>query len=295
MRVFLTGATGFIGSRILGQLQEAGHEVLGLTRSEAGERALIAAGAMVHRGTIDDPDSLRAGASMADAVIHTAFDHNFDNFLANCEQDARVITILGEALANRGPLIITSGTAMGERAPGVPATEDFFNIDAPNPRKMSEMAAQSLIDAGHDVRVIRLPQVHDTQRQGLLNGYIAWTQANGKAVYIGDGANRWAAGHVDDVARLYVLALERGISGHRYHAVGEEGVRALDAVTIIAEKMGVPMVSVDAQDAPNILGWLAMFVGTELPASSALTRERLGWKPMGPKLMEDLRSRNYVA
>lgn len=293
MKVFVTGATGFIGSRVTALLVAAGHEVTGLTRSDAGAEALASMGAKAHRGTLDDLEGLRAGAAMADAVIHTAFDHDFENFLANCAQDARAIAALGEGLGKNGPLIITSGTAMGESAPGVPATEDVFNSDAPNPRKMSEIAGQALTDAGHDVRVVRLPQVHDTERQGLLNGYIAWVNQNGMAAYVGEGHNRWAAAHVDDVARVYLLALEKGAAGERYNAVGEEGVAARDIVAMIADKIGVPMQSVDAADAQRVFGWVSMFIGTDLPASSVLTRQRLGWEPTGPSLIADLNARNY--
>lgn len=288
MRVFLTGATGFVGSRVLPLLTAAGHEVIGLTRSESGERALAAAGARAHRGTLEDLASLRSGAAAADAVIHTAFDHNFDNFAANCEKDRQVILAMGEALAGKGPLIITSGTAMGASKPGLPANEDYFNASSPNPRAASEIAAQSLIDAGHDVRVVRLPQVHDTQKQGLVSPYIAMARSRGSVPYVGDGSNRWSAAHVDDVVKVFALALERGRSGQRYHAVAEEGVAAREVAEAIAQRFDIPTVSVAAQDAEKEFGWLSMFVGSDLPASSALTRQRLGWTPQGPGLIADI-------
>jgi nucleoside-diphosphate-sugar epimerase len=294
MRVFLTGATGFIGSRILPELLAAGHQVIGLTRSDAGAQALIAAGAEVHRGTLEDPDSLRAGAAEADAVIHTAFDHDFANFLANCEKDRRAIAALGAALKGSDrPLLITSGTGMGNAAPGVPASEDVFNLDHPNPRSASEQAGAELRDAGVNVSVVRLPQVHDTVRQGLVTPYVAISRAKGVAAYVGDGGNRWPAGHVSDVARLYVLALERGVAGARYNAVAEEGIAARDIAAVVGAGLGVPVVSLAPEEAQAHFGWLAMFVGLDMPASSALTRERLGWTTSGPGLIADLERMDY--
>jgi len=295
MRVFLTGATGFIGTHLIPELLAAGHEVIGLTRSDAGERQLAKAGVAIHSGTLEDPDSLRRGAAQADAVIHAAFDHDFTNFLANCEKDRRAIAALGEALAGSDrPLLITSGVGMGDPGDGQPATEQVLNLHHPNPRVGSEAQAQALVEAGIDVRVIRLPQVHDTVRQGLITPFIAIAREQGVAAYLGEGTNRWAAAHVVDVARLYRLALERGHKGARYHAVAEDGVPARAIVDVVAAGLGVPTVSLTAEQAPAHFGWFAMFAGMDVVASSAWTRAELGWNPVGPGLIEDLRAMDYA-
>lgn len=294
MLVFLTGATGFIGSRIVPELLAAGHQVLGLTRSDHGARALAAAGAQVHHGTLEDLDSLRAGAERADAVIHTAFDHDFSNFAANCEKDRRVIEAIGSVLQGSDrPLIITSGT-MGGTGNGQPATEDYFNKDHPNPRIASELAGNALLDAGVNLSVVRLPQVHDRVRQGLVTPYIAIAREKGVAAYVGDGSNRWPATHVLDVARLYRLVLEKGEAGLRYHAVAEEGIPARDIVEVVGAGLGVPVVSITPEEAHDHFGWLGLFVRMDLATSSARTRERLGWQPTGPGLLEDLRRMDYA-
>jgi nucleoside-diphosphate-sugar epimerase len=294
MRVFLTGATGFIGSRIVPELLAAGHEVLGLTRSDAGARSLEAAGAQVHRGDLEEPDTLRAGADQADAVIHTAFDHDFSNFLANCEKDRRVIEAMGEALKGSDrPLLITSGTGMGSHDSGEPATEDRFNTNHPNPRAASELAGMALLDAGVHVSVVRLPQVHDTVRQGLISPYIDHARGKGVVAYVGEGLNRWPAAPVLDVARLYALAIERTTPGARYHAVAEEGIPARDIAEVVGAGLGLPVVSLTPEEAPAHFGWLAMFMGLDMLASSARTRELLGWQPTGPALLDDLKRMDY--
>ncbi|WP_164072743.1 SDR family oxidoreductase [Stenotrophomonas maltophilia] len=296
MRVFLTGATGFIGSRVLQQLQASGHQVIGLTRSEAGAEALRAAGADVQRGELGDLASLRAGAEAADAVIHTAFDHDFSRFAANCEQDAAVIGAMGEVLKGSArPLLITSGVGMGEAAPGEPALETVFNPSHGNPRIASERAGNTLLEAGVDVRVMRLPQVHDTVRQGLISYFIDISRQQGVAAYVGEGANRWSAAHVDDVARAYCLALERGHAGERYHAVAEEGISARRIAEVVATGLDVPVRSITQEEAAEIFGWFALFAGMDLPASSALTQQRLGWQPGGPTLLQDLQAMDYRA
>lgn len=296
MRVFLTGATGFIGSRIVPELRAAGHQVLGLTRSDAGAAALVAQGAEAHRGTLEDLDSLRAGADAADAVIHTAFDHDFTNFVANCEKDGRVIAAMGEALKGTGrPLLITSGTGMGNAVAGRPADEDVFAREHPNPRMISEQTGQKLLDAGVDVRVVRLPQVHDTAKQGLITPYIANAREKGLAAYVGEGANRWPAAHVLDVAKLYVLALDRGEKGARYNAVAEEGIAARTIAETVGTGLGLPVRSLTAEEAGRHFGWLSIFMGLDMLASSAKTRARLGWEPVGPGLVEDLERMDYSA
>lgn len=296
MRVFVTGATGFIGSAVVSELLQAGHDVLGLTRSDAGAEALAAAGAQVHRGSLEDPASLAEGAAQADAVIHCAFDHDFSNFLANCQKDARAIAALAATLVGSArPLIITSGVGMGAAVAGQPATEDVFNLDHPNPRSASEVAGAAALATGVDVRVVRLPQVHDTVKQGLVTYAIELARQKGASAYVGDGLNEWSAAHVLDAARLYRLALERGKSGERYHAVGEAGVPARDIAETVGAGLGVPVVSLSPEEAPGHFGWLAGFAGLDLRASSAWTRERLGWTPTGPGLIADLQSMRWNA
>lgn len=296
MRVFLTGATGFIGSRIVPELLAAGHQVIGMTRSNAGERSLRAAGAEVHRGTLEDLDSMRAGAARADAVIHTAFDHDFANFVANCEKDKRVIDALGSVLkGSPRPLIITSGTGMGAVNHSGMATEDVFNANNPNPRAASEIAGNVLLEAGVNVAVVRLPQVHDPVKQGLISPYVDLSRAKGKVAYLGEGKNRWPAAHVLDVAKLYRLAMEKGEAGERYNAVAEEGIAVRDIANVVGAGLQLPVVSLSQEEAAEHFGWLGMFVGMDLPASSAWTRERLGWHPTGPGLIDDLKRMNYSA
>ncbi len=295
MRVFLTGATGFIGSHILPELLAAGHHVVGLTRSDAGARALAAAGVETHRGTLEDLESLRAGAAQADAVIHTAFDHDFSHFLDNCEKDRRVIATLGAALKGSArPLLITSGTGMGEAGPGQPAVETIFNAEHPNPRIASEQAGNALLEAGVDVRVVRLPQVHDTRKQGLITPFIEIARAKGMVGYVGEGANRWPAGHVLDVAKLYALVLDHGRAGARYHAAAEAGVSARAIAETVATGLGLPAVSLSAAEAPAYYGWMAMFATLDMPASSDRTRAELGWSPTGPGLIADLAAMDYA-
>lgn len=295
MRVFVTGATGFIGSAIVAELINAGHQVLGMARSDEGARALMAAGAQVHRGNLEDLESLRSGAAKADGVIHTAFDHNFSDFAANCEKDRRAIEALGAALAGSNrPLVITSGTGMGSAAPGQPATEDVFNANHSNPRSASELAGAAVSEAGVNVSVMRLPQVHNTLKQGLITPLIELTRRKGVAAYVGDGSNRWPAAHVLDVARLYRLALEKQEAGSRYHAVAEEGVPVRAIVEIIGRGLKVPVVAMSGDEVAAHFGWLAMFTGLDLPASSAQTRERLQWHPTGPGLIADLEQMHWL-
>jgi nucleoside-diphosphate-sugar epimerase len=296
MRVFLTGATGFIGSALVSELIGAGHQVLGLTRSDAGARSLAAAGAEVHRGALEDLESLRRGAAAADSVIHTAFDHDFSNFVANCEKDRRAIEALGGALKGSDrPLVITSGTGMGNAAPGRPATEDVLNTEHLNPRVASELAGAAMLAAGVNVTVVRLPQVHDTVKQGLITPAVALAREKGVSAYVGDGGNRWSAAQVLDVARLYRLALEARKAGSRYHAVAEEGVAVRDIADVIGRGLKVPVVALSPEEAAEHFGWLAPFAALDLPASSAQTQARLGWRPTGPGLIADLERMRWVA
>jgi len=296
MHIFLTGATGFIGSHVIPELLAAGHSVLGLTRSDEGAKALVAAGVEPCRGTLEDPASLAAGAAKADAVIHLAFDHDFSRMAANCEKDRRNIRAMGEALAGSDrPLVITSGTGMGNSEAGRPATEDFIRSDNPNPRVATELAGREAAASGVKVVVVRLPQVHDARKQGLVSPYVMISRQKGVAAYVGDGRNRWPAAHVSDVARLYKLAVEQGKAGERFHAVDEEGVAARDMAAAIGHGLGVPTASLTPEQAAEHFGWLGYFIGVDMPASSAWTRQRLGWRPSGPGLLADLAAMDYKA
>ena len=299
MKVFVTGATGFIGYAIVPELINAGHHVLGLARSDAGAQSLTAAGAEVHRGNLEDMESLRSGAAKADGVIHCAFDHSafgqdFSKFIEVCEKDKRAIEALGAALigSNR-PLLITSGTGMGSAAPGQPATEDRFDANHPNPRKGSEVAGASLAERGVNVSVVRLPQVHDTVKQGLITYMVQVAREKGISAYVGEGLNRWPAAHVLDVAHLYRLALEQGEKGSRYNAVAEEGVPLREIAAAIGKGLKVPVVSLSAEKAQAHFGWLGMFAGLDMLASSAQTHKQLGWNPTGPGLIADLENMRY--
>jgi nucleoside-diphosphate-sugar epimerase len=285
MRVFVTGATGFIGSALVPELISAGHQVLGLTRSEAGAKALKAAGAEVHHGSLEDLDSLKSGAAAADGVIHLAFIHDFSKFEENCEIDQRAIEALGSVLkgSNR-PLIVTGGT--GLLAPGRLATED--DKPAGHFPRLSEAAASALAADGVNASVVRLPQVHDTAKQGLVTYAISVFREKGVCAYVGDGHQRWPAAHVVDVARLYRLAIEKAEKGAIYHAIAEEGVPAVDIVNALGPRLQLPVKSITPEEAAAFFGWLAMFTTLDLPASSEQTRKKLGWQPTHRGLIADL-------
>jgi nucleoside-diphosphate-sugar epimerase len=290
MRVFVTGATGFIGAAVVEELIAAGHHVLGLCRSDDKAEALAAAGAEVYRGSLEDLDSLKAGAARSDGVIHLAFNHDFSRFVANCEDDRRVIEALGSALAGSDrPLIVTSGTGMAKAAPGQPAMENSpAEGSGVIPRAASEEATQALAADGVRTSVVRLPQVHDTAKQGLVTYAIGLYREKGVCAYVGDGRNRWPAAHVSDVARLYRLAIEKADRGAIYHAVAEEGVAIRDMVEVIGPRLNLPVKSITPDEAQDFFGWLAMFAGLDLPASSEQTCRALGWRPTGPGMIADL-------
>jgi nucleoside-diphosphate-sugar epimerase len=294
MRIFVTGATGFIGSAVVKELLGAGHSVLGLARSDAGAKALAEAGAEVQRGGLEDLESLRSGAAKADGVIHLAFNHDFSKFAANCEMDRRAIEAIGEVLKGSDrPLLVTSG--VGLLAKGRLATEEDVP-PAPNMEtypRASEQSAMALLDKGVRASVVRLPQVHDTVKQGLVTYAVAVAREKGASAYVGEGLNRWAAVHLLDAARLYRLALEKGDAGARYHAVAEEGIPAKQIAEAIGRGLKVPVVSVTPEEAAQHFGWLAMFAGHDLAASSKWTQERLGWRPTGPGLIADLDAMRY--
>lgn len=292
MRVFVTGATGFIGSAIVQDLLSAGHQVLGLARNDAGVQSLVTAGAQVQRGHLEDLESLRSGAAAADAVIHTAFIHDFSKFQESCEIDRRAIEALGSVLAGSNrPLVVTSGT--GLLAPGSLATE---KTDPPSnsafPR-VSEQVALSMVSHGVRALVVRLAQVHDPVKQGFVSYVIRIAREKGVSAYVGDGLNRWPAVHRLDAVNLYKLALENGEAGARYHAVSEEGVSMREIAEVIGRGLKVPVVAKSREEAAEHFGWMAQFASFDMPASSALTQEQLGWRPTGPSLLADLNHMNY--
>jgi nucleoside-diphosphate-sugar epimerase len=293
MRVFVTGATGFIGTAIVKELINTGHQVLGLTRSDAGAKSLIAAGAQVHRGDLNDLESLRSGAATSDGVIHTAFNHDWSKFGENCEMDGRAIETLGAVLKGSDrPLIVSGGLAL--LAPGRVATE----ADPPLPHsrslpRVSETTAVSLAEQGVRASTMRLPQVHDTRKQGLVTYLIATARQKGVSAYVGDGLNRWPAAHVLDVATLYRLAIEKGSPGDRYHAVAEEGVPLREIAEAIGRGLNLPVVSKTPEQAGEHFGFLGFFVGGDMRASSAQTQQRFGWRPTGPGLISDLDNMRY--
>jgi nucleoside-diphosphate-sugar epimerase len=255
----------------------------------------------VHRGNLEDPETLRTGAAQSDGVIHCAFDHSafgndFSKFTEVCEKDKRAIEALGDALAGSDrPLVITSGTGMGNAVPGQPATEDHFDPNHPNPRKGSEVAGASVAERGVNVSVVRLPQVHDTVKQGLISYVVQVAREKGASAYIGEGLNRWPAAHVLDVAHLYRLALEKHEAGSRYNAVAEEGISMREIAGVIGRGLNAPVVSISQEEAPAHFGWLAMFAGFDMPASSAITQQRLGWSPTGPGMIADLEQMRWFA
>jgi nucleoside-diphosphate-sugar epimerase len=290
MRVFVTGATGFIGSAVVKELIAAGHRVIGLCRSDDKAPALAAIGAEVYRGSIAEPDSLKEGAAKSDGVIHLAFNHDFSRFVQNCEDDRRVIQAVGSVLAgSHRPLIVTSGTGIANTVPGQPAVESNPIVGAnSHPRAASEEAANAAAADGVNVSVVRLPQVHDPVRQGLLTPAIEIYRQKGACAYIGDGHNRWPAAHVLDTARLYRLAIEKAEPGAKYHAVAEEGVPMRDVAEALGRRLKLPVKSIAPDEAQAFFGWLGMFAGFDMPASSAQTRQKLGWEPTGPTLIADL-------
>ncbi|RYX84474.1 SDR family oxidoreductase [bacterium] len=293
MRVFITGATGFVGSQVVKELIGAGHQVLGLARSDANAQWLDSVGADVQRGSLEDIEILKSGATASDAAIHLGFNHSAATFLQNFEIDRNAIEAIGSAFAGSDrPFIVTTGLA-GLAGNGVLATEEMgVPTNYPFPR-VSEQTAIDLVPKGVRASVMRLPQVHDTQKQGLISFAIETAREKGVSAYVGEGTNRWAASHVSDTARLYRLALENNETGARYHAVDEEGVPMRDIAEAIGRGLNVPVKSITAEAALAHFGWWGAFAGEDLLASSAITKEKLGWNPTGPGLLADLEQMQY--
>lgn len=287
MKIFLTGATGFIGSALIPELIGAGHQVLGLTRTEAGARKLAAAGAERHPGDLTDINSLRRGVEISDAVIHCAYSHDFSRPEETGRMESQAIEALGSTLAGTDrPLVITSVTGMGAKAPGEHATEDGYNSH--NPRSVTEQAGRLVAGQGANVSIVRLAQVHNQNRLGFVSSLVEIAREKGVSAYIGEGSNRWSAVHLSDAVRLYRLALEKAAPGSVYHAVGEEGISLRDIVEAIGKRLNIPAKSLSSGDADSHFGWLSMFASMDMSASSALTQKLLGWKPVEPSLLEDI-------
>lgn len=297
MRIFVTGATGFVGSAVVQDLIDAGHQVLGLARSDKSAAAVVAAGAEVHRGDLADLDSLKRGATACDGVIHTAFIHDFQNIAASAETDRRAIEALGEALAGSNrPLVVTS--AIGLLTPGRLGTEDHApDPNAPGAHRLaSEQTALSLATRNVRVSVVRLPpSVHGDGDHAFVPALIRIAREKNVSAYIGDGNNRWSAVHRLDAARVFRLALEKGTAGSRYHAIGDEGIASRHIAKIIGQQLRIPVVSKSREEAAEHFGWLARFFGNDSPASSARTQQQLGWRPRQPGLIADLEHGRYFA
>jgi nucleoside-diphosphate-sugar epimerase len=291
VRIFVTGATGFIGSAVVRELIDAGHQVVGLARSDKSAAALTAVGADVHHGTLDDLDSLRSGAAAADGVIHLAFIHDFSNFAAAAETDKLAIEAIGEALEGSGkPFVVTSGTLT--LTPGRLGTEE----DAPMPttHRRSEEAAMVMVKRGVRSSIVRLsPSVHGPSDYGFIPTLIDIARTKGVSAYIGDGSNRWPAVHRLDAARLFRMAVEDAPADSRLHAVGDEGVPLRDIADVIGRHLNLPVVSISHEEAADHFGWISFAVSVDNPTSSARTQERLGWRPEHASLISDLEQGHY--
>jgi len=295
MRIFVTGASGFIGSAVVAELLREGHQVTGLARSEESAAAIAAAGGEVQRGALDDLDSLRTGAEASDGVVHTAYIHDFSQMEMAAQTDRRAIETLGSALEGSGrPLVITTGTALVN--PGGVATERDMSDPASSahPRQGTEHVALALAERGVRLSIVRPgPSVHGEGDYGFVPILIEIARAKVSSAYVGDGSNRWPAVHRLDAARLYRLALEQGEPGSIFHAIGEEGVPTREIAEVIGRHLDLPVTSIAPEDAAEHFGWMGAFFALDAPASSALTQERLGWRPTHHGLIEDLKQGHY--
>lgn len=294
MHIFVTGATGFVGSAVVRELISAGHSVIGLARSDQSAANLTAAGAEALRGDVTDLASLRPGVEMADAVIHAAFNHDFSKFAENCENDRRAIEAMGEALTGSSKaLVVTSGIGLFRSDRPVVETESYPR-DALTPRIATEQAAEDLIARGINCSILRLPpSVHGREDHGFVPMLIGIARAKGVSAYVGKGSNQWPAVHRHDAAALFRLAVERGEAGARYHAAADEGTDFRDIAEAIGRGLRVPVMGKPAEEAADHFGWFAHFAAMDCRASSAITREKTGWMPKGLSLIDDLNAGHY--
>jgi len=294
MRVFVTGATGFIGTELVKELIAAGHQVRGLIRSDAGAEQLIAVGAEVYHGNMEDLDSLRRGATGVDAVVNLAFDRDFSKFTQNGESERKAIEALGSVLEPGKLLVVTSGTGIPNSEPGQLRMESDSPATHQNLPRNPEQVAKAISQRGVRVAVVRLPEVHDPHKQGLMPYLVQFARDKGISAYVGDGSNRWPAAPVKDVAHLYRLAVEKTGDGYTvYHAVQEEGVPMRQIAETIGRGLNVPVKSLTQEEAANHFEWLAHFAGFDMPTSSEWTRKALGWNPTGAGLVDDLAKMKY--
>ncbi len=296
MQIFITGATGFIGTELVRELIAAGNQVRGLARTDAGAEQLKSAGAEVHRGNLQDLESLRSGAAGMDAVVNLAFNHDdMSKFAENGRDERKAIEALGSVLEPGKLLVVTSGTGLASSGPGHLRAESDPPMSTEAIPRQPEDVARAVADRGVRVAIVRLPQVHDTRKQGLVPFLTETARQKGISAYIGDGANRWAAAPLADVARLYRLVVEQTGPGVTvYHAVQEEGVALREIAEALGKGLKVPVMSLDQDEAAEHFGWLAHFAGLDMPASSEWTRKALNWEPTGPGLIEDLTNMKYL-
>jgi len=295
MRVFVTGATGFVGSAVVQELVQSGHQVLGLARSDSAAKSLAGSGVEVHRGDLEDPESLRTGAAASDGVIHAAFIHDFSRIKEVCEIERHAIdAICSELEGSNRPFLITSGTAL--LTPGHLATENDVSVLSPEhfPRIATEQYVLSLADRGVRVSLVRLPiSVHGDGDHGFVPNLIGIARESGVSAYVGEGINRWTATHRRDAASLYRLVLEKGAAGARYHGVDEEGISFREIAEVIGKRLNIPVVSKSAEEAAEHFAWFTAFASLDCPASSKLTQQQLGWRPVQPSLFDDLNNGSY--
>ncbi len=293
MRVFVTGASGFIGSAVVRELLDSDHEVVGLARSDDAAATLSAAGVEVHRGAVDDLDSLRDGAATADGIVHLAFDNSFSDYAAASAADLRAVETMGAALEGSDkPFVVTSGTLALAFTPGIGTEDDVPDLALP--RVASEHATIALARRGVRSSVVRLaPCVHDESKAGLATSLIDTAREKGVSAFVGDGANRWPGVHRLDAARLFRLALEAAPAGSRLHGVGDEGIALRDIAAVIGRRLDLPVVSITTEEASEHFGFLSLVVPLDNPTSSVLTQQLLGWRPANPGLIPDLEEHRH--
>lgn len=291
MIIFVTGATGFVGSAVVQELIKSGHKVIGLTHSESKADALRQAGVEPLVGDITDLELLAETAKKVDGIVHLAFG-SFAKIVESCQEEADAIIAFGNAIKGTSkPLVATGVIGLGKNSPTEPAVETVSNVDQPGyPRVLAEIAAKKLAEQGVNVSVVRLSQIHNTEKQGLVTFLAGLSKEKGHVGYVGDGKQKWAACHVTDTARLYRLALEEGTPGAHYHAVAEDGVPVKDIAEAVGKAEGLPVASLPSEKASDVYGFLSYFLGSDVDGTSKITQSALGWHPEGRTLLQDIAS-----